>query len=397
MSHMLPAQAPRRIRSNFLSRTWAVLVKEFIQLKRDRVSFAMIIMLPLIQLLLFGYAINTNPRHLPTAVLLQENSDLGRSILAALKNTDYFHVIERPRTEAELDEMLASGKILFGIEIPRNFERSVRRGDKPAMLIVADATDPVAASAALGALGQVVQTALSHDRGLPEVGTPAFEIRTHQRYNPAGLTQLNIVPGLVGTILTMTMLIFTALSVTREIERGTMENLLAMPITPVEIMLGKIIPYIIVGFVQAAMIIGIGVLLFGVPIFGNLFVLAGLSALFIATNLSIGYTFSTVAQNQLQAMQMSHHVFPAEHLAVGVLVSFRRHANLGAVGGRGVAADTLPSHRARDHVKRIVAQRPPLRCCGHVCSDAGRDDNCRDAIPPHARLGHRRFRMPKRT
>jgi ABC-2 type transport system permease protein len=322
MSHMLPAQAPRRIRSNFLSRTWAVLVKEFIQLKRDRVSFAMIIMLPLIQLLLFGYAINTNPRHLPTAVLLQENSDLGRSILAALKNTDYFHVIERPRTEAELDEMLASGKILFGIEIPRNFERSVRRGDKPAMLIVADATDPVAASAALGALGQVVQTALSHDRGLPEVGTPAFEIRTHQRYNPAGLTQLNIVPGLVGTILTMTMLIFTALSVTREIERGTMENLLAMPITPVEIMLGKIIPYIIVGFVQAAMIIGIGVLLFGVPILGNLFVLAGLSALFIATNLSIGYTFSTVAQNQLQAMQMSIMFFLPNILLSGFLFPF---------------------------------------------------------------------------
>ncbi|MGA8387876.1 MAG: ABC transporter permease [Pseudolabrys sp.] len=319
---MLPAQAPRRIRSNFLSRTWAVLVKEFIQLKRDRVSFAMIIMLPLIQLLLFGYAINTNPRHLPTAVLLQENSDLGRSILAALKNTDYFHVIERPRTEAELDEMLASGKILFGIEIPRNFERSVRRGDKPAMLIVADATDPVAASAALGALGQVVQTALSHDRGLPEVGTPAFEIRTHQRYNPAGLTQLNIVPGLVGTILTMTMLIFTALSVTREIERGTMENLLAMPITPVEIMLGKIIPYIIVGFVQAAMIIGIGVLLFGVPILGNLFVLAGLSALFIATNLSIGYTFSTVAQNQLQAMQMSIMFFLPNILLSGFLFPF---------------------------------------------------------------------------
>jgi ABC-2 type transport system permease protein len=271
---------------------------------------------------LFGYAINTNPRHLPTAVLLQENSDLGRSIMAALKNTDYFNVIERPRSEAELDGMLASGKILFGIEIPRNFERSVRRGDKPAMLIVADATDPVAASAAMSALGQVVQTALSHDRGLPDIGAPAFEIRTHQRYNPAGLTQLNIVPGLVGTILTMTMLIFTALSVTREIERGTMENLLSMPITPVEIMLGKIIPYIIVGFVQAAMIIGIGVLLFGVPILGNLFVLAGLSALFIATNLSIGYTFSTVAQNQLQAMQMSIMFFLPNILLSGFLFPF---------------------------------------------------------------------------
>jgi ABC-2 type transport system permease protein len=322
MSHMLPAQAPRRSRGNFWTRTWAVLVKEFIQLKRDRVSFAMIIMVPLIQLLLFGYAINTNPRHLPTAVLLQENSDLGRSILAALKNTDYFRVTERPRSEAELDEMLASGKILFGIEIPRNFERSVRRGDKPAMLIVADATDPVAASAAVGALGQVVQTALSHDRGLPDPGKPAFEIRTHQRYNPAGLTQLNIVPGLVGTILTMTMLIFTALSVTREIERGTMENLLSMPITPVEIMLGKIIPYVIVGFVQAAMIIGIGVLLFGVPILGNLFGLAALSTLFIATNLSIGYTFSTIAQNQLQAMQMSIMFFLPNILLSGFMFPF---------------------------------------------------------------------------
>ena len=322
MSHVLPAQAPRRVRGNFWTRTWAVLIKEFIQLKRDRVSFAMIIMVPLIQLLLFGYAINTNPRHLPTAVLLQESSDLGRSIMAALKNTDYFNVIKRPRSEAELDEMLASGKILFGIEIPRNFERSVRRGDKPAMLIVADATDPVAASAAVSTLGQVVQTALTHDRGLPVAGAPAFEIRTHQRYNPAGLTQLNIVPGLVGTILTMTMLIFTALSVTREIERGTMENLLAMPITPVEIMLGKIIPYIIVGFVQAAMIIGIGVVLFGVPILGNLFALAGLSTLFIATNLSIGYTFSTIAQNQLQAMQMSIMFFLPNILLSGFLFPF---------------------------------------------------------------------------
>jgi ABC-2 type transport system permease protein len=319
----MSAEAPGRVAgNNFWGRTWAVLIKEFIQLKRDRVSFAMIIMIPLIQLLLFGYAINTNPRHLPTAVLLQENSDLGRSILAALRNTDYFRVIELPRTEAELDELLAAGKILFGIEIPRNFERSVRRGDKPAMLVVADATDPVAASAAVGALGQVVQTALTHDRAVPDGPAAPFEIRTHQRYNPAGLTQLNIVPGLVGTILTMTMLIFTALSVTREIERGTMENLLSMPITPVEIMLGKIIPYIVVGFVQASMIIGIGVLLFGVPILGNLFVLAALSTLFIATNLSIGYTFSTIAQNQLQAMQMSIMFFLPNILLSGFMFPF---------------------------------------------------------------------------
>jgi len=323
MSHLLPTQAPRRLPGGgFWRKTWAVLVKEFIQLKRDRVSFGMIIMIPLIQLMLFGYAINTNPRHLPTAVLLQEHSDLSRSILAALKNTEYFKITERPTTERQLDELLASGKVLFGIEIPANFERAVRRGDKPAMLVTADATDPVAAGSAMGALGQVVQTAVIHDRAIPVTTTLPFDIRTHARYNPAGLSQLNIVPGLVGTILTMTMLIFTALSVTREIERGTMENLLSMPITPVEIMLGKIIPYIIVGFVQASMIIGVGVLLFGVPILGSLAMLAGLSTLFIATNLSIGYTFSTVAQNQLQAMQMSIMFFLPNILLSGFMFPF---------------------------------------------------------------------------
>jgi ABC-2 type transport system permease protein len=323
MTHMLPHTAPRRLAGDgFWRKTWAMLVKEFIQLRRDRVSFAMIIMIPLVQLMLFGYAINTNPRHLPTAVLLQERSDLGRSILAALENTKYFKVTELPHSEAELDELLASGKVLFAVEIPANFERSVRRGDKPAMLVAADATDPVAAGTALGALAQVVTTALTHDREVPGAPSMPFEIRTHARYNPAGATQLNIVPGLVGTILTMTMLIFTALSVTREIERGTMENLLSMPITPVEIMLGKIIPYVLVGFVQASLIIGIGVLLFGVPVVGSLLLLAALSTLFITTNLSIGYTFSTVAQNQLQAMQMSMMFFLPNILLSGFMFPF---------------------------------------------------------------------------
>jgi ABC-2 type transport system permease protein len=303
-------------------RTWAMLIKEFIQLRRDRVSFAMIIMIPLVQLLLFGYAINTTPRDLPTAVLLQENSDVGRSILKALENTRYFKVTRQLRSEAEFDEVLASGEVLFAIEIPRNFERALRRGDHPAILVAADATDPVASGSALGALGQLVQTALMHDRGLPDSGTGLFEVRTHARYNPAAATQLNIVPGLVGTILTMTMLIFTALSVTREIERGTMESLLSMPITPIEIMIGKIIPYIIVGFIQASLIIGIGMGLFGVPVVGNLLTLAWLSTLFIATNLSVGYTFSTVAQNQLQAMQMSMMFFLPNILLSGFLFPF---------------------------------------------------------------------------
>src|SRR5215472_1005108 len=324
MTHMLPsAQEARRLPGEgFWRKTWAMLVKEFIQLRRDRVSFAMIIMIPLVQLLLFGYAINTTPRHLPTAVLMQETSDLSRSILAAIENTKYFRVTHLPHSEAEVDQLLASGSVLFAIEMPANFERSVRRGDKPSMLVIADATDPVASGTALGALGEVLQTALSHDRDVPNSPNMPFEIRTHARYNPAALTQLNIVPGLVGTILTMTMLIFTALSVTREIERGTMESLLSMPITPFEIMLGKIVPYIIVGFVQASLIIGIGITLFGVPVLGNLAVLAALSTLFIATNLSIGYTFSTVAQNQLQAMQMSMMFFLPNILLSGFMFPF---------------------------------------------------------------------------
>jgi ABC-2 type transport system permease protein len=324
MTHLLPPpQAVRRVPGEgFWRKTWAMLVKEFIQLKRDRVSFAMIIMIPLIQLLLFGYAINTMPRNLPTAVLMQESSDLSRSILAALENTKYFKVTHLPRSEDEVDRLLASGDVLFAIEMPANFERSVRRGDKPAMLVIADATDPVASGTALGALSEVLQTALVHDRDIPTSATMPFEIRTHARYNPAAVTQLNIVPGLVGTILTMTMLIFTALSVTREIERGTMENLLSMPITPFEIMLGKIIPYIFVGVVQATMIISIGVGLFGVPIFGSLMMLALLSTLFIATNLSIGYTFSTIAQNQLQAMQMSMMFFLPNILLSGFMFPF---------------------------------------------------------------------------
>ena len=306
----------------FLRRSFAMVVKEFIQLRRDRVSFAMIVMIPVMQLLLFGFAINTTPRNLPTAVLLQEDSDLARSILKALENTAYFHFTREVHDVAEFDNLLLSGKVLFGVEIPRGFERAVRRGDHPALLVAADATDPIAAGSALGALGAVVQTALEHDLHTGDPPSLPFEIRTHARYNPAGSSRLNIVPGLVGTILTMTMLIFTALSVTREIERGTMESLLSMPITPVEVMLGKIVPYVLVGFIQATLIIGIGVLLFGVPVNGSLPLLALLSTLFITTNLAIGYTFSTIAQNQLQAMQMSLMFFLPSILLSGFLFPF---------------------------------------------------------------------------
>src|SRR5258707_10462800 len=306
----------------FWRRSYAMVVKEFIQLRRDRVSFAMIVMLPVMQLVLFGYAINTTPRHLPTAVLLQEDSDLARSIVKALENTAYFRFSREVHGVADVDDVLQSGKVLFGVEIPRGFERAVRRGDYPALLVAADATDPVAAGSALSALSVVVQTALAPDLFAGDPPSMPFEIRAHARYNPAGSSRLNIVPGLVGTILTMTMLIFTALSVTREIERGTMESLLSMPIKPVEIMLGKILPYVLVGFIQATLIIGIGVLLFGVPVQGSLIMLALLSTLFITTNLSIGYTFSTIVQNQLQAMQLSMMFFLPSILLSGFMFPF---------------------------------------------------------------------------
>jgi ABC-2 type transport system permease protein len=307
-----------------LSRTVAMFIKELVQLRRDRLTFATIIMLPAMQLLLFGYAINTNPRHLPTALLVHEESDLSRSILAALSNTAYFKVTRLARSEAEMDHWIRSGEVQFAVEIPAGFERRVRRGDRPAILVVADATDPVASGTALAALEGLVRTALARDRGLPDalVPTAAFEIRQHRRYNPAAVTSLNIVPGLLGIILTMTMLIFTALSVTRELERGTMENLLAMPIEPLEIMLGKIAPYIVIGFVQAVLIVGLGALLFEVPVVGSLWLLAGTSTLFIAANLSIGYTFSTVAQNQLQAVQMSFMFFLPNVLLSGFMFPF---------------------------------------------------------------------------
>jgi ABC-2 type transport system permease protein len=321
---MTATMTPQRRQSGALTRTIAMFIKEFVQLRRDRLTFATMIFIPVVQLLLFGYAINTNPRDLPTAVLMHEENDVTRSILAAIDNTGYFRLTKVARSEAEMDHWLRSGTVLFGIEVPVGFERSLRRGDKPALLVVADATDPMAAGSALGSLEGILQTALAGNRGLPDLAAQpaAFEIRQHRRYNPAGVTSLNIVPGLLGTILTMTMLIFTALSVTRELERGTMESLLAMPIEPVEIMIGKIAPYIVIGFIQASLIIGLGVAMFGVPLLGSITLLAALSTLFIATNLSIGYTFSTIAQNQLQAIQMSFMFFLPNILLSGFMFPF---------------------------------------------------------------------------
>jgi ABC-2 type transport system permease protein len=332
-----------------LGRVWAVFVKELIQLRRDRVTFATMIFIPVIQLLLFGYAINTDPKHLPTIVLVQDDSPFARSFLAAMRVSDYFRISELGTREEDIDRAILSGSALFAVQIPPNFGRDLMRGERPAILVVADATDPVATGGAVAALQGLMTNVFSRDLIGPASSLAAkeqpFEVRIHRRYNPAGETQLNIVPGLMGTILTLTMLIFTALSVTREIERGTMESLLAMPIRPVEIMLGKIGPYVLVGAVQMTIILVAAHLLFGVPVVGSLPLLLALTLLFIIANLSVGYTFSTIATSQLQAMQMSFFFFLPSILLSGFMFPFA-----GMPGWAQAIGEVLPL----THFLRIV-------------------------------------------
>ena len=304
----------------------AVLVTEFIQLRRDRVTLISMIFISLVQLLLFGYAINTDPKELRTAVLAQDESVFTRSFLAAMRTTGYFDIRERVASESELDDLILSGAVQFGVQIPSDFGRQLVRGERPAVLVIADATDPSATVNAVGALEGIAARAFERDLIGPTASLastpPPYEIRIHRRYNPVGDTHLNIVPGLMGTILSMTMLIFTALSVTREIERSTMESLLAMPIRPVEIMLGKIAPYVLVGAFQMVLILSAAWLLFDVPIVGSLSLLLALTTLFVIANLAVGYTFSTVAENQLQAVQMSFFFFLPNILLSGFMFPF---------------------------------------------------------------------------
>jgi len=326
----LPSVFSRPARRGALAQSWqrfvAMFVKEFIQLRRDRPTFAMIVGIPLIQLMLFGYAINTDPKHLPTAVLTSDDSPIARALIGALRATDYFNIKYIARGETDADKLILSNKVQFVIQIPPDFSRQLVRGEKPGLLLIADATDPTATSgavaAALGAANQALDRELTGPLASLAQNAPPYEIRVHRRYNPAGETRRNIVPGLIGTILTMTMLIYTALSVTREIERGTMEALLAMPVRPVEIMLGKIAPYVVVGAVQMSTILIVASLLFQVPVVGSLFTLTALTLLFIIANLSVGYTFSTVAVNQLQAMQMTFFFFLPSMLLSGFLFPF---------------------------------------------------------------------------
>jgi ABC-2 type transport system permease protein len=310
-----------------LSRFWAIVVKEFIQMRRDRVTFGMMIGVPLIQLVLFGFAINADPKHLPTAVLMADYGAQGRTLLQAIRNSHYFEFVREVKTEQEAEEVLARGEAQFVINIPPNFSRDVLRGERPAILIEADATDPAATSNAIGSLRVLVTTALHQDlRGALAYmarGDDPIELRVHARYNPEAITQYNIVPGLMGVVLTMTMVMITGLAITRERERGTMENLLSMPTRPFEVMIGKVLPYILVGYIQVILILLAAHFLFSVPVDGNIPMLFVSALVFIVANLAMGITFSTLAQNQLQAMQLSFFFFLPSLLLSGFMFPFR--------------------------------------------------------------------------
>ncbi|MDN3919539.1 ABC transporter permease [Roseateles violae] len=309
------------------SRWWAVVRKEFIQLRRDRITFAMVVGIPVVQLLLFGYAINTEPRHLPTAVVVAEPSEFSRSFLAAMRNSGYFEIVEELDSEAAARAALQRGRVKFLLTVPADFSRRLLRGERPALLIEADATDPAAAGAALASVRELGTAVAKKDlqgalAPLAGAAAPPFELRVHRLYNPEGLTQHNIVPGLMGVILAMTMVMMTGLAMTRERERGTMENMLAMPLRPLEVMTGKLVPYVLIGLVQASIILLAARWLFDVPFLGSVPLLYAVALIYISANLTVGITLSSLARNQLQAMQLTFFYFLPSILLSGFMFPF---------------------------------------------------------------------------
>ena len=308
-------------------RFWGVVLKEFLQLRRDKVTFAMVVGIPIAQLVLFGYAINNDPKHLRTAVIEGDKSEFTRTYLAALRTSQYFEFVGTLPDEAAGREALDRGRVQFVVNIPAGFTRRLLRGERPALLVEADATDPSSIGSAVAALREVVTASAGRDltgplQSLAPTPLP-FEVRLHKLYNPEGITSRNIVPGLMGVILTMMMVMMTGLAMTRERERGTMENLLAMPARPLEVMVGKIVPYIAIGLVQVTIILVAARVLFGVPLEGSLAAVYAIALLLIAANLAVGITLSSLAANQLQAMQLTFFYFLPSILLSGFMFPFQ--------------------------------------------------------------------------
>lgn len=308
-----------------LRRTLAVFRKELVQMRRDRLTFAIMLAIPIMQLLLFGYAINTDPRHLPAAIEARDHGPFTRAIVSAMQTSTYFDVETSVTGEGEATKLLARGEVDFALVIPEGFEAALLRGEQPQLLMEADAADPVAIGGPLGAFPMIVERALTPllaEAGVEAREAPPYELVIHRRYNPAGVTAYNIVPGLLAVILTMTMAMITAIAITRERERGTMETLLATPVRPFEVMAGKIAPYVGVGYIQIAILIGAGTFLFGVPFTGGLAPLLAGASLFIVVNLALGFLISTVAKSQMQAMQMTFFFFLPSILLSGFIFPF---------------------------------------------------------------------------
>lgn len=317
----------RHLRGFSWARWWSMVLKEFLQLRRDRITFGMIVGIPIMQLALFGYAINTDPKHMPTAVIVSDQSPFTRSFVSAMRASDYFNVIEELPNEEAGRAALAQGRVLFVLTVPPNFTRDLLRGERPALLIEADATDPMATGLAVSAASQLTQSVAQKDLIGPLAflagGQPPFDVVVHRLYNEEQISQYNTVPGLMGVILSMTLVMMTGLAMTRERERGTMENLLAMPVRPLEVMTGKIVPYIVIGLIQATIILLAAFYVFHVPFAGTLVAVYCAVLLFVAANLTVGITLSSLAQNQLQAMQLTMFYFLPNMLLSGFMFPFQ--------------------------------------------------------------------------
>lgn len=308
------------------TRLAAIVIKEFIQLLRDRGTLAIVVGIPIMQLILFGYAINTNPKHLPTVIIAKDNSAFTRAFITGLKNTDYFQIDGEVKNEETAKYLLATGKTQFVLTIPTDFTHKLVRGERPQLLIEADATDPVATGSALAAIKLLPQTVFNHlligNLQYLQNTAPAIDLVAHTNYNPENITQYNIVPGLLGVVLTLTLVIVASACITREREKGTLENVLSTPARPLEVMVGKVTPHIIVGYVQVFIILIASKFLFAVPVEGSVLLLI-LSALpFIAANLSVGIAFSSIASTQLQAAQAATFFFLPSLLLSGFMFPF---------------------------------------------------------------------------
>ncbi len=333
----------------FFARLWAMTAKEALQLRRDRPTFAMMLLIPIVQLVLFGFAINLDPKQLTTAALVSEQSPLARSLVTALTNTGYFAITRESATEAEADELLQRGEVQFVIHIPAGLTRKLVRGERPQIAVEADATDPVTTGPALNAVSQAINQTLTRELEGPLAslvpGISPVDLVLQRRYNPEAVTRYNLVPGLLAVILTMTMVMMTSLAVTRERERGTMENLIAMPILPIQVMIGKITPYILIGAVQVTMIVLAGRFIFGVPFLGSVTLFALSTLLYILIDLAIGFAISTIAKNPLQATQMSTFFFLPTFMISGFAFPFS-----GMPAWAQLLGELLPS----THYLRIV-------------------------------------------